>query len=277
MLYLRKIYTLLIFSLFYTSMALDKELPCPPGTIRDWCCKPGETTLELGCVFNKALKDPNIPLNVQIDIQNSAHSGSHSGSHSGNENQNTSPSNFSSTINWPQQQVQAFFSRSWQEMFLSKETLIMTVTLSFSTYCYLCYQLKKAVWLIRDKGAWCNWKAEVTFETFKNGEKKELAQELLESIQTRYLNSSNPTDHVGPLNSFLEDYRRELYIFRSYFFIATWIKRLHLTKIFPINNQDIELLKEKIERLCYIKAIFFEWTCEYKTKRCTTIKKEPLG
>ncbi len=243
-------------------MALDKELPCPPGTIRDWCCKPGETTLELGCVFNKALKDPNMPLNVQIDIQNSAHSGSHSG----NENQNTSPSNFSSTINWPQQQVQAFFSRSWQEMLLSKEILITTTTLSLSTYLYLYYQLKKAIWLMRDKGSWCNWKAEAPFETFKNGDKKELAQELLESIQTRYLNSSNPTDHVGPLNSFLEDYRRELYIFRSYFFIATWIKRLHLTKIFPVNNQDIELLKEKIERLCYIKAIFFEWTNEYKTR-----------
>ena len=119
---------------------------------------------------------------------------------------------------------------------------------------------------MRNKGAWCNWKAEVLFEIFKNSDKKELAEELLEAIQTRYLNTSNPTDHVGPLNNFLEDYRRELHIFRSYFFIATWIKRLHLTKIFPINNQDIELLKEKIERLCYIKAIFFEWTNEYKTR-----------
>ena len=210
-----------------------------------------------------------LPLNVQIEVNSSAHSGSHSG----NENKNISPSNSSSAVSWPQQQVQAFFSRSWQEMLLSKETLITATTLSLSTYLYLCYQLKKAIWLMRDKGSWCNWKTEEPFQSLKKYDKKELAQDLLEAIQNRYLNSSQATDHVGPLNSFLEDYRRELYIFRSYFFIATWIKRLHLTRIFPINNQDIELLKERIERLCYIKAIFFEWAADYKTKRCTHIEE----
>jgi hypothetical protein len=267
MLYFRKIYTLLIFNLFIPLSGQTKESLCPPGTKETWGCNPGQKELKRICAVCTSGEITH-PATIKIDIKNSSHSSSDSSSDSGFD------SGFDSGNIRNEKPIETFFSRSWQKMLLSKETLITTITLSLSTYLYLCYQLKKATWLMKEQGAWCNWKAKEPFETFKSIDKKELAQELLEAIQNRYLNSSNATDHVGPLNSFLEDYRRELYIFRSYFFIATWIKRLHLTRIFPINNQDIGFLKERVERLCYIKAIFFEWAAHYKTKRCIKNEKE---
>ena len=167
--------------------------------------------------------------------------------------------------------------RSWQELLFSKESFCICCCAAGISYAVVYYQLQQAISLINDKNAWCNWKKEFSIERLYKIERKELAQELLHRIQTRYMNPKNPTDHIAPMNNFIEDYRKELLVFRRYFKLAKWFKKLHLTRLFPFKQKDMKSMKQSIERLCYLKNIFFSWTEDYKTKRCLKINATPCS
>ena len=128
--------------------------------------------------------------------------------------------------------------------------------------------------MLEDKSAWCNWKNDIPLEDLFNLSRYELAEELLKKIQAKYLNPRNPTDHIAPLNIFLESYGNEIKIFQKHFRLLKWINRLRLTRFFPTAQKDLEKMKTKIQRLSYLKTVFFSWMTEYKTSRCKVIKEE---
>lgn len=158
--------------------------------------------------------------------------------------------------------------RSWFDLLFSKETFLVSCCTAGIAYTIIYYQLQKAIHLVHDKTAWCNWKKDVSIERLYTIERKELAKELLHKIQARYMNPKNPTDHIAPMNLFIEDYRRELLTFRRYFKLAKWFKKFYLMRFFPFKKNDIHEMKQSIERLCYLKSVFFNWTKEYKTTHC---------
>lgn len=135
------------------------------------------------------------------------------------------------------------------------------------TYVFLYYKLKKAIRLLEDADAWCNWKGNVSLEKLFTFSQEGLADELLIKIQSRYANPRTPSDLVAPLGDFLESYRREIDTFRQYIKIAQWLKRLRMAHLFPIRNEDIFTMKERTQRLAFLKTLFFLWTTHHTEER----------
>ncbi len=165
-----------------------------------------------------------------------------------------------------------FFSggaRTWKQMLFSKQGLTALACITGISYAATYYSLKKAEWLIGNKEAWCNWKYELTLTELYSLTRHDLAAELLQAIQKKYINPKNPADHVTPLVTFLEQYDAEIAVFKRYFLLAKWIKRLRLTRFFPLSDQTLLAIKDRIERLAYLRSTFFGWITEYKTTRCT--------
>lgn len=260
----KKKITLALFLLLVTT-GNGHDFKCPCGYVPAGGYVAGTTEFRKLCVL---LNDPGLKQNQQVQIE--LNLDSRSGSHSGGDRNILGPAS-SSSSSFPffsKPKPGSFFAQSWQEIVLSKKVLGVSCCIAAVSYGVLYYEIKRAVWLLHDDSAWCNWKQEITLKSLQEIARGELAEELLQRIQTRYLNTKNPTDHIGPLNSFLEDYRTELCIFRRYFRLAKWINRCRVRRLFPVLNIDITAMKERIERLTYLKSVFFDWTTDYKTTRC---------
>jgi hypothetical protein len=257
-----------LFLLLTPFIKAGKEPQCPEGTEPVWMLNPAtKEWLKMCTTCSRSGNSQNQKVETIVYTDSYSCSGSGSRSDSGGNDFMAQLKNRLPSL--PTAQPGTFFAQSWKDMLLSKETLYTALSMTAAWYTYCYYQIRKAVWLMQDKNAWCNWKKdEVSFQELCSMPRKQLAEELLQKIQTRYLNPKNPADYVGPLNIFLEDYRAELCTFRTYFRIAKLLKKFHITHFFPIVEKEIAAIKERIERLSYLKSVFFDWTTEYKTIRC---------
>ena len=124
-------------------------------------------------------------------------------------------------------------------------------------YGYVWYLLKRALTLLSLPNAWCNWKGELSLEKLFAVDQKTLSQELFTSVQTCYHNTRNPHDTVEPLVKFLDACKQELTLLHSYKLCISWINRLHLKRFFKINQEDMFAVNNRIQRLEYLKTLFF--------------------
>ena len=138
-----------------------------------------------------------------------------------------------------------------------KHKIIMGCGIILVSYGYIWFSLKKALWLLKNQNAWCNWKADLSFEQLLTIPSSLLAGELFESLQLRHKNIRNPHDAVKPFTDFLERCDIEITTLQHYLTCVNWIYRLNIRKLFPIYEEDINAVKQKIQRLEYLKTIFF--------------------
>jgi len=110
---------------------------------------------------------------------------------------------------------------------------------------------------------WARWKPEYTFEQLCTMSPKHLTQELLTAINEVNYNKNNPTDFNHPLILFLTTIDKEITICKRYIIMAQYIKRLHLMKIFPINDNKINEVNELLQRALFIKHLFLSWLSDY--------------
>ena len=122
--------------------------------------------------------------------------------------------------------------------------------------------IKKSTILIEDPDSWSNWRAGVSLENFLSLPQKELGYELAITVQKKYLNFNKPHDTITPVSKFLHDIEKETNRLKRFVKLATYMDKLYLTKIFPFTKAKIEVAREKIGRLAYLKNVFLTWTTE---------------
>ncbi len=130
---------------------------------------------------------------------------------------------------------------------------------------YLCisFHLKKIEAMLNDPRSWCNWKNEIPADKFFGQKTKDVAKELIHSIQEQYCDVKNPTNTVQPLHCFLKEYSHELALCKRYFSIMHYLSLFKCTRFFKINQEAMELkIKSRIERLIFLRTIFFDWVIE---------------
>lgn len=146
-----------------------------------------------------------------------------------------------------------------------------TIALS---YFFVCYKLKRAVWMMENRDSWCNWKVESSLEKLFSFSQEELAEELLVKIQSRYSNPRTPGDLVTPLSEFLDHYKREINILRHYVKTTQWLRSLRLAHFFPVREEDVLLIQEKTQRLAFLKTLFFLWTTHHVKDKNSNLQKK---
>jgi hypothetical protein len=125
------------------------------------------------------------------------------------------------------------------------------------------YRMKK---LLDNEHAWCNWKA----YSMLQDSKKMFIQELLETIESRGLNTQKPTDYISPMTQFLKELDNEQAILNHYLFAKKWSTRIYMHKILP--GEDMRAIaQEKLDRLDFIKKSFFDWAKSQRSHKITRL------
>jgi hypothetical protein len=125
---------------------------------------------------------------------------------------------------------------------------------------------------LKDTERWSHWKSDCSFELLCAIPHAELTQQLIRSIGECHYNKKNPNDASHPLITFIATIEKEINTCKRYLMIANAIKKLHLTKIFPINDTRIAEVNACLERALFVKHIFLSWLTE-RNLRSKTRKK----
>lgn len=120
---------------------------------------------------------------------------------------------------------------------------------------------------IMDDARWSSWKRHMSVEEMQLCTQKQLEADLVTEIQRRYLNPQNPTDGITPLMKFMKDIDKEMVRITRYLRLAITIKRCRIACIFPVDDQKIERVQEKKQRLSFIKHIFVSWAAQYNFEK----------
>lgn len=142
-----------------------------------------------------------------------------------------------------------------------------------ASYLFVYFRLKKALWLMGNRDAWCNWKGECSLEKLFTFSQEELAEELLLKIQARYSNPRTPGDLVTPLSEFLDQYKKEIETLRTYVKTVQMLRTFKASNLFPLHEEDIFAIKEKTQRLAFLKTLFFLWTTNHSKEKHLLQKK----
>ena len=131
-------------------------------------------------------------------------------------------------------------------------------------YVYVLYELTKGNQIIANHNAWAAWNDDMCLVTLAEIPEKKLYGELIVDIQKQYTDPLNPTDWVTPCIIFHEKLLEEQKILERYLRIGRWLESLKLSLIYPVNATRLEQAQEKLERLMFVRDLFFTWAANYK-------------
>lgn len=130
-------------------------------------------------------------------------------------------------------------------------------------YVWTCHLCVKANAYMARLDTWSVWKRTYLLEELMRIPQNELANELLLEIQRRYINQNNPTDFITPLITFVREVDLELKALKRIQFLAKWLSRLFVARIFPLNREVVASIDERVKRLTYVHNVFSSWAAEY--------------
>ena len=136
--------------------------------------------------------------------------------------------------------------------------IIVIGALSYTGCLIIIYRTKK---LLNNPHAWCNWKPYMILEDSK----KMLIQDLLQTIESKHSNNKKPTDYISPMVQFLQEIEEESSILRHYLIMNRWTNRIYMNTILPHSFE--QLVQEKLDRLDFIKKVFFDWAQSQRSKK----------
>jgi hypothetical protein len=110
---------------------------------------------------------------------------------------------------------------------------------------------------------WSVWQANVSIEAMGTHE-KQFAQELFTALQNKYIHAPVNACFLSPLVHFINDVDAELSQLITFISLHKTIDKFNLTFMFPKQENELQLAREKIKRLEYFKTIIINWVGEYK-------------
>jgi hypothetical protein len=159
-----------------------------------------------------------------------------------------------------------FSATLWDHKWLCCATI---AALAYGTGAYLCMA---DTYYMGSTNLWCHWYESKSLEELCALPHETLAKELVLAIQSRYVNTLNPTDCITPLSNFISDLNAEEKRLKQCRSRANFISRLYLQKIIPCARNTGAQAQQLLERLAFIRHIFTSWAAEcnwQQTARCT--------
>lgn len=131
-------------------------------------------------------------------------------------------------------------------------------------YTALCSTLFFFSHKLNQPNTWGSWKEQYSLEILQGLPQKELAKELIVTIQHKYQTPQTLHDFMMPLISFLIDVNQEIRSYEHFIKIHVWIDTFKLSALFPAQKDLLQKAPKRIERLLFIKNLLLQWVIEYK-------------
>jgi len=136
-------------------------------------------------------------------------------------------------------------------------------------YSLIFFGLIKGDSYLNQKNLWSCWPHNIDFQKLIQTPPDEIQKQLLIEIQIRYMKIDSPTDFVTPLVKFMNDIEKEKKNLIFYQKLYETLSKFYLSWIFPMNKTMFLTIKEKLERLSFIRDIFLKWAAHYKINQNT--------
>ncbi len=108
---------------------------------------------------------------------------------------------------------------------------------------------------------WSFWKKHLSIEELHEYPQHDLQKNLREAILHRYLNSTTKSSLTSYMQ-FINAIDKEERLIKRYLSVAHLVKKSRLMRLFPVNDNKIKRVKEKKQRLAFIKHIFISWAAQ---------------
>lgn len=136
--------------------------------------------------------------------------------------------------------------------------------ISVGIYSFFLYSVSKGNAYLSSIKSWSRWKEEMPLNDLLATPAHSLSQDLILEIQRRYTSAEAPTDFISSLITFIKDIDHEIITIKRYNNLISWLKKLHISALFPIKNKLVAKIPEILNRLSYIRNIFLTWAAQYK-------------
>ena len=168
--------------------------------------------------------------------------------------------------------------KNTSERLPQKETSVLTNWLTFKNifgtifvigatgYLVRFFILHQTKQVLKSKLSWCNWKAHVPFHELVNESSDTLSKDLIIAIQSRHVNTKNPADHVYPMTHFLHALDQETVILNRYLQLTSFEQQFGINRFLKHHNLT-ELVISRLDKLAYLKSLFFEWAKQQRTRK----------
>lgn len=137
-------------------------------------------------------------------------------------------------------------------------------------YTYICWYLYCINHYDLQHERWSSWRSDLDLEQLLTLDQTQLGHDIMMAIEMRYMDNTNPNDFFTPIAHFSHDVDQEIAQLNTYESIISWITYLPIQRILLIkatNNNDI---KQRKQRLMYLKNICKQWVIHYN------LEKQPL-
>lgn len=145
--------------------------------------------------------------------------------------------------------------------FLLKHKYKLITGFLFLTFAHTQYKIHRIYKMLEMPTSWCNWKATASVQQLASAPHNELAPELFNAIQKKYLLKSKTTSNpifLSPFDQFIKDVSQELELLEWYLHIKKFTKITYASKFFYFNHKK-SFVQEKINRIHIILDIFITW------------------
>lgn len=163
--------------------------------------------------------------------------------------------------------------------YCSENKYYMAASAIFGGYAYMFYRLRVIQSYVDNQPSWGAWKKDVPMTTLLAIPQDKLTQDLMISIQERYVSIENPTDSLTPLITFSKEVADEKELIAAYHSYVSWCTQCSLSKILPFSDALLAQLAERKQRITYVSTLFQSWLAHYKLeqiKHSRTVLDIPL-
>jgi hypothetical protein len=154
---------------------------------------------------------------------------------------------------------------------VNKQRIVVSIIIGL--YALLCYLAHNANQYIKSDTHWFAWKRNSSLSNLLNENQQDLQEQLMVSIQARYLQPSNPTNFIDPIIHFIGDINHELTTLRRYHSLISLLNDFYISRIMLVKSDLAMAIQEKIDRVVYIKKVFDCWIGQHNMQQLY-IKKE---
>lgn len=214
-------------------------------------------------------------VNVNVHTANQAHldqrNDVHQRSHQNYHNHDTKK-----VLSQTEQMMYDFFKHQYERGHKTSQTTLAWITDHkvqtsclglLGLYCCCMWKMYTSRKLLENPNSWYMWYSSKPLEALFATTQQVLQADLLFAVQTKYVYPENPTDFIYPLVQALQALQKEIAVIEEVIMLHQAITKCCATRLFLIENCDLENLEEQHKKLLFIKQILTAWCAQYKINK----------
>jgi len=157
------------------------------------------------------------------------------------------------------QDSKSFATQKYQDLtvWLKNHKYVFIGAGAATFYSLIVYQLSLGKKVLNDSTNWANWSVNTNFTDLINRPTNLICRELHQAILDKYSNGEQK-DALAPIVLFNYDLNQELKTLKSFCAINSKLSSLRIQRLFFTSDYELELAKDKLNRLVYLKKVIHE-------------------